>query len=161
MQYHCYPWALDETLKFKPSVGQLMDLCEENYRLIHDLAPDIQHLRGKLVSAQPSHQDLHLEILEQSRYTTLIHLTYFFDNTQCPDPDVVLRVYHDSRQLEVIDLKQSSFTVLNSYSHPGLLIKWKINLFIYKWLNYCKHQNHQFSASKPDSQKLTKIPSFN
>ena len=160
MQYHCYPWTLDNTLRFKPSVGQLMDLCEENYRLILDLIPDIQSMKGKNISSQPSHQDLHLEILEQSRYTTLIHLTYYFENRESPDPDAILRVYHDSRQLEVIELKQSSYPVLNSYAHPGLLIKWKKNLFIYKWLNYCKHQNHQFVFTPAPVQKETKIPSF-
>ena len=160
MQYHCYPWTLNNTLKFKPSVGQLMDLCEENYRLIMTLAPGIHYMQGKSVSAQPSHQDLHLEILEQSRYTTLIHLTYFFGGSKLPDPDAVLRIYHDSRQLEVIELKQSSYPALNSYSHPSLLVKWKINLFIFKWLNYCKHQNHHFPSTVPAQKKETKIPSF-
>ncbi len=144
MQKPNFPWKLTGTLKFKPSVGQLMDLCEENYYLLLKLAPELKLMQGKNLSTRLPHIDLHLEILEQSPYTSLIHLTYFFKPSKEADPDTVLRVYHDSKQLEVIDLKQKYLPVIHTYEHPGLLMKWKANVFISKWLSYCLHQGHIF-----------------
>lgn len=147
MQKPGYPWRLNQTLKFQPSVGQLMDLCEENYRLLLKIAPGLKTmLPGKHLSSQLPHLDLHLDVIEQSRYTSLIHLTYFFDQSRQADPDAMLRVYHDAGQIEVIDLKQKKLTFLQNYEHPGLLMKWKANVFISKWLSYCLHQGHLFDA---------------
>ena len=160
MQKPNYPWNLNGALRFKPSVGQLMDLCEENYYLILKLAPDIHQMQGKYQSTQLPHIDLHLEILEQSPYTSLIHLTYFFDHSRNADPDTVLRVYHDSRQVEVIDLKQKYLPVIHSYDHPGLLMKWKANIFISKWLSYCLHQGHTFDHQPSQSSSNTEASSF-
>lgn len=160
MQKPNYPWKLNDALKFKPSVGQLMDLCEENYYLILKLAPDLNQMEGKYLSTRLPHIDLHLEIIEQSRYTSLIHLTYFFDQSRDADPDTILRVYHDSRQLEVVDLKQKYLPVIQSYDHPGLLMKWKANVFISKWLSYCLHQGHSFElqpSQSPSNQQISSI----
>lgn len=157
MQKPNYPWKLLNTLRFNPTVGQLMDLCEENYYLLMKLAPDLKQMQGKYLSTRLPHIDLHLEIMEQSPYTSLIHLTYFFDQAQEADPDTVLRVYHDSRQMEVIDLKQKSLPIIQSYDHPGLLMKWKANIFISKWLSYCLHQGHIFevqASSHKDKQAV-------
>ena len=62
-----------------------------------------------------------------------------------PEPDVLLRVYHDAEQVEVIDLKQSSLPVHSLYEAPGLLNKWQVNLFVSKWLAFCVYQGHRFS----------------
>ena len=50
-----------------PSVGDLLELCEENYRCLHSLAPQLKRLQGKHCSSRPDHQDLHLTILEQTK----------------------------------------------------------------------------------------------
>ena len=160
MQKPNFPWKLINTLKFKPSVGQLMDLCEENYVLLMRLAPNLKQMTGKHRSTRLSHIDLHLEILEQSPYTSLIHLTYFFDQSTEADPDTVIRVYHDSKQLEVIDLKQKYLPEIHSYEHPGLLMKWKANVFISKWLSYCLHQGHSFELRPSQTCKTEEISSI-
>lgn len=137
-----------------------MDLCEENYRLLLKLAPDLKSMQGEFCSSCLPHMDLHLEILEQSPYTTLVHLTYFFNDTlKEADPDAVLRVYHDSRQLEVIDLKQKTLPILNNYQHPGLLLKWRANNFISKWLSYCLFQGHSFDVSQQEPHPETAFSS--
>ncbi len=127
-----------------------MDLCEENYQYLIRIIPDIVRMRGEHCSARPGHTDLYLEVLEQSKYTSLIHLTYYFEHAQgqVPDPDVVLRVYHDACQVEVIDLKQHALPIDALYEAPGLLNKWRANLFVAKWLAFCVNQGHSFEREK-------------
>lgn len=143
------PWThyLQASLDRHPNVGRLVDLCEENYRCLKRLLPRLREMEGQYCSCDHEHADLFLEVVEHSRYTSLVHLTYFFEHEQGqePEPDVLLRVYHDTEQVEVIDLKQSSLPVNSLYEAPGLLNKWQVNLFVSKWLAFCVHQGHRFS----------------
>ncbi len=152
------PWIprltalLDET----PTVGRLLDLCEENYRQILEMAPDLRRLQGLHRSCRPGHMDLHLEVVEQTPYTTVIHLTYYFSHHegQVPDPDALLRLYHDAAQVEVLDLRQSALPLPSGYQHPSLRNRWRIQLFLSKWLAFCRHQGHAFGRS---SELLTEM----
>lgn len=94
--------------------------------------------------------DLYLDVIEQTPYTTLIHLTYYFDHDQGqePDPDARVRIYHDSGQAEVIELRQSSLPLNTGLEHPTLEQKWKANLFLSKWLSYCVRQGHAFPSAQ-------------
>jgi uncharacterized protein YqiB (DUF1249 family) len=138
---HFYRW-----LDSAPSVGDLLALCEENYRHLHHLVPQLRRLHGEHCSSRPGHQDLHLTIVEQTRYTTLLRLTYQFSQADGgkSDPDALLRVYHDARQVEVEDLRQQALPVHRLYEAPGLLNKWRANLFVAKWLAFCICQGHLF-----------------
>lgn len=133
-----------------------MDLCEENYHYLLRLAPELRVLQGCHLSRVDNAIDLYLEIQEQTPYTTLIHLTYYFDHVegQRPDPDIYLRVYHDSAQAEVLDLRQSVLQLDWDPHNPLLDQKWKANLFLSKWLAYCVGQGHVFSRCS--SQNLQK-----
>jgi len=143
------PWTnfLQASLERHPNVGRLVDLCEENYRHLQKLLPELRQMEGRYRSCGDEHADLFLEVVEHARYTSLVHLTYFFEHEEGsePEPDVMLRVYHDTRQVEVIDLKQSSLPVHSLYEAPGLVNKWQVNLFVSKWLAFCVHQGHHFS----------------
>jgi len=146
-------------LKFKPSVGQLMDLCGENYRLFSKMAPELASMQGKYISSKSTQADLHMEIIEQSPYTTLIHLTYFFNQSnEKADPNATLRIYHDSKQLEVIHLKQKSLPIVRMFNFPGLILKWRANVFISKWLKYCLHQGHLFDKNNIKETTPPKVP---
>ncbi len=138
--------ALHKWLTGPPTVGDLMTLCEENYRCLHSLIPQLRRLQGKHRSRRPDHQDLHLTIVEQTPYTTLIRLTYEFDHGAggVSDPDALLRVYHDARQVEVEDLRQQALPTRRLYEAPGLENKWRLNLFVAKWLFFCVQQGHLF-----------------
>jgi len=138
---HLYEW-----LDSAPSVGDLLALCEENYRHLHQLVPQLRRLQGEHRSSRPDHQDLHLTIVEQTRYTTLLRLTYRFPHADGgkSDPDALLRVYHDARQVEVEDLRQQALPTHRLYEAPGLLNKWRVNLFVAKWLLFCIRQGHLF-----------------
>lgn len=130
-----------------------MELCEDNYSLLQRLVPDLREMTGDHVALLKGHANLHLEVLEHSRYTSLIHLTYYFEHGQAlrPEPDAVLRVYHDSGQLEVVELRQAD-TVLSAiplYEVPGLTNKWQLNWFVSKWLGYCVAVGYRFPTAKP------------
>lgn len=133
-------------LDSRPSVGDLLALCEENYRYLNSLVPQLKRLRGEHCSSRPDHQDLHLTIVEQTPYTTLLRLTYRFADADggSPDPDALLRVYHDARQVEVEDLRQQSLPTSRLYEAPALLNKWRLNLFVSKWLAFSLRQGHLF-----------------
>lgn len=135
----------------QPSVGRLMDLCEANYALLNRLIPGLQEMQGEYVAVSEGHTDLHLQVLEHSRYTSLVHLTYYFEHERKrhPEPDALLRVYHDSRQLEVVELRQSDVVLSASvlYEKPGLSNKWHLNWFVNKWLGYCVSIGYQVQLS--------------
>ncbi|TVO76242.1 MAG: DUF1249 domain-containing protein [Sedimenticola selenatireducens] len=142
----CYPWSLRALISGKPTVGWVMDLSEQNYRHLMRLAPDMRKLQGTYLSRLDGTMDLYLEVLEQTPYTSLLHLTYYFahETGQLPDPDATIRIYHDSQQAEVLTLKQSSLPLNRGFIRPALVQKWKVGLFLSKWLSYCVHQGHCF-----------------
>ncbi|MES9929164.1 MAG: DUF1249 domain-containing protein, partial [Candidatus Thiodiazotropha sp. 6PDIVS] len=85
----------------RPTMGSVLDLSEENYSLLLRMAPDIQTQVGEYRSRLGDSMDLYLDVIEQTPYTTLVHLTYYFTHVvgDYPDPDAMLRVYHDSKQI--------------------------------------------------------------
>ncbi len=141
-----YPWSLYSLLTGKPTVGGLMDLCEENYHHLMRLLPTIKELSGCHCSEVNGHISLYLDILEQTPYTTLVHLTYYFSHESgaTPDPDATVRIYHDSHQAEVLDLRQSALPLKRGWHHPALEQKWRANMFLSKWLSFCARQAHCF-----------------
>ncbi|MCG7873509.1 MAG: DUF1249 domain-containing protein [Candidatus Thiodiazotropha lotti] len=141
-----YPWSMKKLLSQQPTMGRVLDLSEESYGLLMRMAPDLQSLTGEYRSRLGGSMDLYLDVIEQTPYTTLVHLTYYFTHVvgDYPDPDAMLRVYHDSRQVDVIDLRQSSLPLDRWGMNPTLEQRWKINLFLSKWLRYCVEQGHSF-----------------
>ncbi|MCW8907168.1 MAG: DUF1249 domain-containing protein [Sedimenticola sp.] len=141
-----YPWSLGALLYGRPTLGSVMDLCDENYRYLARLAPHMREMEGSYLSRLEGAMDLYLEILEQTPYTTLLHLTYYFahESGQLPDPDATIRIYHDSRQAEVMNLKQSILPLNRGFVRPTLEQKWKVSLFLSKWLAYSVQQGHCF-----------------
>jgi uncharacterized protein len=149
----------------RPNVGDLMTLCEENYVLLARLAPHLKDLHGCLVSRRKGSVDLYMTIEEQARYTTRVRLTHWFPGPDRgwgtgrptvravapvefgPDPDACLCVYHDARQVEVLDLRESLLPMRVQYEPPALDAKWRANLFLGKWLTFCLQQGHRFVPS--------------
>ena len=142
-----YPWtgALLRSLDQEPTMGRLLDLCEENYQSLLMLFPELSQHKGVFESRLPEQAHLKLTVLEQSKYTSLINLTYSFDDDQESDPDAVLRVYHDAEQVEVEQVRQSNLPELSLYEAPGLVNKWRANIFVGKWLRFCVNQGHFFT----------------
>ena len=133
----------------RPTVGTLMDMCEGSYGLLMKLAPGLASLSGIHRSRTEFGPDLHLDVLEQSRHTTLIRLTHSFAAGEAgvSDPDLRLRVYHDARQVEVEGLNQTALPLDRLYHHPALEQKWRVNQFLARWLAFCLSQGHGFSTT--------------
>jgi len=121
-----------------------MELCESNYLLLARMAPQLSSMAGSHQSLRKGAAALHLDVLEQTRYTSLARLTHYFPDDGHRDPDVELRIYHDARQVEVVSLRQSVLPLEHLYDHPGLQQKWRANQFVYRWLLFCLAQGHTF-----------------
>jgi uncharacterized protein len=126
-----------------------MDVCEEGYGALLRLAPRLHLARGHLRARAPIGVDLHLQVLEQARYTTEFRLTYAFPHATREgllslDPNARLCAYHDAMQVEVLDLHQSALPIYRHYASPALDAKWKANLFLTRWLSYCVSQGYSF-----------------
>jgi len=86
--------------------------------------------------------ELLFEVAEQTRYTTLVRLTYVFADDLGPrsDPNAVLRAFHDSKQVEVLSMSPGYATSERGDVPATLEGKWKASLFLSKWLSYCASQ---------------------
>ncbi|CAK0767609.1 conserved hypothetical protein [Gammaproteobacteria bacterium] len=145
-----WAWCL-ASLDGRPTVGTLMALCEENYRRLRSLAPNLPALRGRQDAQGDDGLVLSLTVEEQSRYTTRLHLTYLFHQTLSDqDPDLCIRAYHDAAQAEALVLwggflsRPAPFPGL-----PCLMDKWRINVFLGKWLSHCLGNGHRFPGRRP------------
>ena len=129
------------------SFAGLMELYEHNYMRLRKIAPDLT-VADEMISVVGGHQDLYLSITQRCRYTTMLRMTYRFEQGESVlfEPDLHLKVYHDARVVEV-----QQFT---SRAHGPMYIadlveqKWKMNRFLYKWLGYCLYQGHYFQPMR-------------
>jgi uncharacterized protein len=130
----------------------LMELYELNYIQLRRLIPDIAAFPDQGVSSGNDKLDLHLSIIERSRYTTTLYLTYQFDDKAGLHvaPDVVVRMYHDAQLAEVISRGRRGVHRDGVYDRVHhrypIETKWKANRFLQKWLGFCLHHGHRFAA---------------
>ena len=135
-----------------------MGLYESNYlRLLH-LAGDPARLSGTLSSRVGGDCELQLAVVEQMRYTSSLTLTYLLPHGEAGSaqrlPDLKLRVYHDARLLEVetAQPQHNSRTVGAAEAQLALRLarerelhhRWRRNMMLNKWLEYCADRGHRF-----------------
>ena len=74
-----------------------MELYEQNYMRLRNIAPDLK-VADEMISSVPGHQDLFLSITQRCRYTTMLRMTYQFEEEGklLFEPDLHLKVYHDA-----------------------------------------------------------------
>ncbi len=132
----------------------LMDLYENNYMRLRRLIPLLSVLPEHTVSRLPGCLSLHVHIIERSKFTTTLCLTYYFDDDEqaVAEPALKIRVYHDVHQVEVLTghLRHGRLR----YDHipaKAKAIKWKLNRFLYKWLGYSLYLGHSFRTPEPAS----------
>lgn len=132
----------------------LMDLYENNYMRLRRLIPAIDRLPDNTVSRLPGCTTLHLKILERTKFTTTAFLTYYFeeDEETVAEPALMLRIYHDAHQVEVLTGHLKHGRV--QYDHipeKAITVKWKLNRFLYKWLGYSLYLGHSFELYQKES----------
>jgi len=129
----------------------LMDMYEDNYLKLRKLIPDLQHIQDSGVSKSSGHLNLYLQIIERSKFTTTLRLSYSFtENGESRlEPNLKIRIYHDAGLAEVMsgNLHHGKL-VLDHLPADALKQKWQLNRFLSKWLRYCLRQNHGFSTAK-------------
>ena len=125
------------------SFAGLMDLYEQNYMRLRNIVPDLA-VADEMISSVPAHNDLFLSVTERCKYTTMLRMTYRFEEgDECLfEPDLHLKIYHDARVVEVQQLQSRSHGPL--YIAEMIEQKWRMNRFLYKWLGYCLYQGHYF-----------------
>jgi len=143
-----------KTEAFNPrprSFIHLMDMYEGNYIRLRLFCGDIRKLPDETISTIAGGVAVRLSVLERSRHTTLIMLTYLFENDE-RRPDLKIQIYHDSKQADVISrncrISGRDLRLWEEQIDNVLLCRWRLNRFLYKWLGYLEHQGHNFKPDK-------------
>lgn len=127
--------------------ASLMDMYEDNFIKLRKLVPNLQQIKHSCVSKSLGHLNLHLTIVERSKYTTTLLLSYCFDETgeRRMEPNLKIRIYHDAGLAEVMSGKlHHGRLVLDNLPSDARRQKWQLNRFLGKWLKYCLRQKHGF-----------------
>jgi len=126
----------------------LMALYESNYlRLLH-LVPELERLDGCFRSRVAGDCELFVDVLDRSRYTVTLGLTYHFetDGGRVADPDMQVRAYLDGCLAEAMSIGgKHRHTKLRRLLRAGrrtLDERWKRNVVLNKWLEYLTDQGH-------------------
>lgn len=137
-----------ESIVRPKSFAGLMAVYESNYlRLLH-VIPELERLDGCYRSRVAGDCDLHVDVLERSRYTVTLSLTYYFDDggTRVADPDMTVRAYLDGRQAEAMYLcgthRHAELRRLTREHRRELGVRWQRNVVLNKWLEYLIDQGH-------------------
>jgi hypothetical protein len=149
---------------YKVDLRQLHALCEANYARLLRLFPDYEGRNSKHFSVDGV--QVHMEVLERSRYTTLFKLQCFrgasaeaADFAWLYPPDIEARAYHDAAMLEVVRF-QSANRTQGRYSYPNPSMhqqdeKHQQNAFLAEWLSHCLHHGQAAIPEfiKPGAQR--------
>ena len=126
----------------------LMALYESNYLRLLRLLPELEQLDGCFRSRVAGDCDLYLEVLERSRYTVTLSLTYHLktDDGLILDPDITVRAYLDGHLAEAMMVgNRQRHMVLRKFldEHKRELdLRWRRNIVLNKWLEYLSDQGH-------------------
>ncbi len=142
------------------SFAGLMALYESNFRRFVRLVPEIDIPFEHAVSHSATDRDLRLRVVERCKFTTTVHLTYWFDDDQTPrpDPDLTVRIYRDAELAEAVHcdatLRYTVISGLDLADGDVLNAQWPRNLLLNKWLAYCLQQGHGFTAAHRPRQAM-------
>jgi uncharacterized protein YqiB (DUF1249 family) len=137
-----------ETIVRPKSFVGLMALYESNFLRLLRILPDIDRLDGCFRSRVAGDCDLYVEIIETSRYTVTLSLTYQLatDDGVLVDPDMMVRVYLDGQQAEVLAIgeaqRHAALRRLAFEQREELDRRWRCNIILNKWLEYLSDQGH-------------------
>lgn len=120
-------------------------MCEANYARLLRLFPDYEGCNQR--SFDVGATQVHMEVVERSRYTTLFRLQSF-GHAGADNPwrwlaplRMEVRAYHDAGMLEVVTFQGAGRTE-GRYSYPNPSMhqqdeKAQQNAFLTEWLSHC------------------------
>ncbi|MDP5054367.1 MAG: DUF1249 domain-containing protein [Congregibacter sp.] len=136
---------------YKVDLRALHALCEANYARMLRLFSDYESRNSKRFTVDGA--QVHIEVLERSRYTTLFCLKSYRSGTPGTDRAVdsswlmplaiEVRAYHDAGMIEVVRFQTATRTQ-GRYAYPNPSMhqqdeKNQQNCFLADWLSYCLH----------------------
>ncbi len=146
--------AMHKLLWKRPtSLSRLMALYEDSYARLMQLTPETDFPFDSACSRSTLDRDLHLRVLERSRYTVTINLSYRFESEDSilVEPDVDIRIYRDAMLAEALRVgPHSHCAVLKDLDRelgPMIEGRWGRNLLLNKWLAYLLAHGHGFSVA--------------
>lgn len=125
-----------------------MALYESNFLRLLRLIPNVANLDGCFRSRVAGECDLFVEVIETSRYTVTLSLTYRLATNEglFVDPDMTVRAYLDGQQTEVLAIgEQQRHEALQRlvFEHREEVDRrWRCNIILNKWLEYLSDQGH-------------------
>ena len=130
----------------------LMDLYETNYMQLKLLFGSIRALPEQQLAHVAGRLPVFVEVRERSAHTTTLFMTYLFgtyiESIQETRPDLLLRIYHDALQAEVISHRcrfdDSTIRHQHLSGEKMLACRWRMNRFLFKWIRYLRHQGYVF-----------------
>ena len=134
------------------SFSALMSLYESNFVRLGWLLPDPRRIEDDLISAAADDLPLHVSLVERSRYTTTVRMTYFFDDPDgcVADPDLYVRIYHDALLVEAMACthkhRHEALKSFDTRAGAELSRRWLRNVMLNKWLEYCAEKGHFLSS---------------
>lgn len=132
----------------------LMDMYEANYIRLRLFCGDIRKLPDESISTIMDGVPVQLKVLERSTHTTLLMLTYLFEDDE-RRPDLKIQIYHDSRQADVVSrncrITGQDMRLWEKEFDSMLVCRWRLNRFLHKWLGYLEHQGHSFTKNGKNS----------
>ena len=141
-------YLVPQTVVKPRSFVGLMALYESNFLRLLRLIPEIDRLDGCFRSRVAGDCDLHLAILERSRHTVTLSLTYHFksDSGLLIDPDMTVRAYMDGQLAEAMSVgdghQHTPLRGLIREHRQELDQRWQRNIVLNKWLEYLTDQGH-------------------
>lgn len=133
---------------------QLMWFYDINYGRMLELLKNFPDGR-KEATAVAANELPHLTVtqIDSDRYTSTWSVTYLFEEAgkQLADPDIQVRLYHDSRQ--AVTHSCGRHTHLNMLREIDTELgssfqrRWNMNVLLYKWLEYLLGQNYRWSQT--------------
>lgn len=132
--------------RYRVDLAGLQAVCEANYWRLTRLMPDMaerDHLRLLVEADDGQPQSLMLNVLERSRYTTMLRLTHQREHDWLTPPSMEVRLYHDAGMAEVVAAyNRRRFRGVYPYPNEQMLQpdeKHQLNEFLGEWLGYCQH----------------------
>ena len=132
----------------KTNLTTLMNLYYNNFIKINSLIDLFSIKKSTTLYSKSSDIPILIELLDQATYTTTLRLNYLFKDSE-KIPDLQIRIYHDSRQAEVLNVKSNNkninlFTLTRYENLSNIEARWYLNNFFHKWLQHCsKHKYMQ------------------
>ena len=136
-------------------LGWLMGLYAENHQRLVRLFEPGELAPGRYLSSIGDGLDVHLDVLDQHRYTTELRLSYGLVDplTGEPDPSAYLRLYRDARQVEATHcyVGRRWQDVIGMFPPPAEMIghRMRMNTFLGKWLQYLAERGHGVATLVP------------